>query len=229
MDRYFTDRREAGAFLAKKLSSYQDRTDVVVLGLARGGVPVAHEVAKALGAPLDVCVVRKLGVPSQPELAMGAIGPGGVRVLNQEVVDSLRITADTIAAVAREEQAELERREAAYRENRPPADVDGHVVILVDDGLATGSSMRAAVEAMRARFPARIVVGVPVGARETCQDIGHSAEEVVCALTLWPFFAVGQWYDDFGQTTDDEVRDLLRQSAGRSAWNAHHATAHGVP
>ncbi len=205
----FHDRHEAGQVLAKALSGYAGRPDVVVLALPRGGVPVAYEVARALDAPLDVFLVRKLGVPGQEELAMGAIASGGLRVLNPSVLSVLRVPDSVIDAVADRELAELERREQAYRDGRPPLDVRGKVAILVDDGLATGSTMRAAVAALRRLGPARIVVAVPVAAAATCAELRHEVDEVVCALTPEPFYAVGLWYEDFSQTTDDEVRELL--------------------
>jgi predicted phosphoribosyltransferase len=209
--RGFTDRRDAGAEVAKRLAQYKGRTDVIVLGLPRGGVPVAAEVARYLEAPLDVFLVRKLGVPGQRELAMGAIASGGVRVLNDEVVRLLRIPGEVIESVAREEQAELERRELAYREGRSTLDLPDRIVILVDDGLATGSTMKAAVQAVRALYPARVVVAAPVGAPETCRELAALADEVVCARTPEMFSAVGRWSRDFSQTDDDEVRALLRQ------------------
>jgi putative phosphoribosyl transferase len=205
----FVDRAEAGRILAADLGHLAGRTDVVVLGLPRGGVPVAHEVARALGAPLDVLLARKLGVPQQPELAMGAVGSGGVRVLNQAVVDALAISPQAIDEVAARESAELARREQSYRAGRPPLDVAGRVAVVVDDGLATGATMRAAVTALRALGPRRIVVAVPVGARETLSELAGEADEVVCARMPRSFHAVGQWYDDFSQTTDDEIRALL--------------------
>jgi len=205
----FRDRIEAGQVLASHLSHYADRDDVLVLGLPRGGVPVAFEVARALHAPLDVFVVRKLGLPGHPELAVGAIASGGVRVLNDEVVRAFDLPPELIDAVAEREERELERRERAYRGDRPRLDVQGRTVILVDDGLATGSSMRAAVEALRSQHPARLVVAVPVGARDTCQELKCEADEAVCARTPEPFRAVGLWYDDFSQTSDAEVRQLL--------------------
>jgi predicted phosphoribosyltransferase len=183
---------------------------VVVLGLPRGGIPVAHEVAKALTAPLDVFVVRKLGAPLQPELAMGAIASGGVRVLNAEVIRILDIPQETIEQVTRREQQELERRERAYRDGRPRVALANHQVILVDDGLATGSTMRAAVAAVRDLHPSRVIVAVPVGAPETCRELATIADEVVCVEMPVPLEAVGTWYRDFSQTTDDEVRDALR-------------------
>lgn len=211
----FRDRREAGQLLATALSRYAGRPDVVVLALPRGGVPVAYEVAQALGAPLDVFLVRKLGVPGHEELAMGAVATPGVRVLNEEVVRGLGIPARMIEAVAAREQAELARRERLYRGDRPPVDVHGRTVILVDDGLATGASIHAAIQALRQRQPARIVVAVPVAAPDRCEALKDQVDDVVCAVTPEPFHAVGLWYDDFSQTTDDEVRELLARSAER--------------
>jgi predicted phosphoribosyltransferase len=209
----FADRRQAGAVLADRLTETGDRKDVVVLALPRGGVPVGYEVARALGAPLDVFVVRKLGLPGYPELAMGAIASGGVRVLNEDVLESIAVPQATIDAATRTEQSELQRRERAYRDGRPLVPIEGRVVILVDDGLATGSTMRAAVLAVRRLHPARVVVAVPVGAWQTCEDLREVADEVVCAFTPEPFRAVGLWYADFSQTTDDEVRQLLSLAA----------------
>jgi putative phosphoribosyl transferase len=209
----FRDRSEAGRALAEKLVRYANRSDVLVLALPRGGVPVASEVAQALHAPLDVFLVRKLGLPGQEELAMGAIATGGTRVLNEEVVSKLNVPPEVIDAVAVQEQQELNRREHDYRDGRPAPDVRGRIVILVDDGLATGSTMRAAVAALRQQGPARIVVAVPVGATETCAELQHEADEAVCAQTPQPFYAVGAWYDDFSQTTDEEVRYLLARAA----------------
>lgn len=211
----YENRHHAGAALAARLAWFSGRGDVVVLALPRGGVPVAFEVARALDAPLDVFLVRKLGLPGHRELAMGAIASGGVRVLNDQVVSSYRIPADVIDAVAREEQQELERRERTYREGRPPVELRDRIVILVDDGLATGSTMKAAVEAVRAHAPARIVIAVPVGAPETCRELTEVANEVVCAWAPAGFGAVGQWYRDFSETSDQEVRDLL-QAASRT-------------
>jgi putative phosphoribosyl transferase len=208
----FRNRTDAGRQLAAELRAYANRPDVVVLGLPRGGVPVAFEVARALHAPLDVFLVRKLGVPGHEELAMGAIASGGVRVLNEEVVRALHIPEETIDAVAAEEQQELERRERTYRGDRPPADVRGRTVILVDDGLATGSTMRAAVAALRRQGPARIVVAVPVGAVDTCEELSAEADEAVCLRTPDPFYAVGIWYGSFSQTTDEEVREYLERA-----------------
>lgn len=212
--RAFQDRQEAGRALAARLQKYAGRSDVIVLALPRGGVPVAYEVAEALGAPLDLFLVRKLGTPGHRELAMGAIASGGVRVLNDEVVRWYGIPPEAIEAVAREEQRELERRENAYREGRPAASLEGKIVILVDDGLATGSTMRAAVQAARQRNPSKVIVAVPVGARDTCDELSAAADEVLCARMPEPFSAVGQWYLNFEQTTDDEVRQLLRNHAG---------------
>lgn len=207
--RAFRDRTEAGQVLAHLLSVYAGRDDVIVLGLPRGGVPVAAEVAAGLGAPLDVYVVRKLGVPGHDELAMGAIAGNGVRVLNESVIRSLGIHQDDIDRVAAREQVELDRRVRAYRDGRPSPAVAGKVVIVVDDGLATGSTMRAAVAALRSEGPQRIVVAVPVGAPLTCSDLATEADEVVCARMPRSFRAVGQWYDDFAPTTDEEIARLL--------------------
>jgi predicted phosphoribosyltransferase len=217
----YRDRREAGRDLARQLQHYGDRDDVLVLALPRGGVPVAFEVATALNAPLDVFLVRKLGTPGHRELAMGAIASGGIKVLNDDVVRYLDISPEQIDAVAREEQQELERREAAYRSGRPLTSLKDRVVVLVDDGLATGSTMRAAVQAVRQQQPSRVVVAVPVGAPDTCAELGSLSDEVVCARMPTPFSAVGQWYLDFDQTTDEEVRDLLTRSA---ALVPHHAS-----
>ncbi|OBH00526.1 phosphoribosyl transferase [Mycobacterium sp. E2699] len=207
--RIYRDRREAGRALAEELASYRDRDDVLVFGLARGGVPVAWEIASALHAPLDVFLVRKLGVPRWSELAMGALASGGGVVMNDNVVSSLHITDDQVREVIASETAELNRREQAYRGGRPGADPRGKVVILVDDGIATGASMLAAVRAVRAAGPLSIVVAVPVGPASTCREIGREADEVVCASMPPGFEAVGQVYADFRQVTDDEVRELL--------------------
>jgi putative phosphoribosyl transferase len=215
-DRPFASRREAGAELASKLRHYAGRNDVVVLALPRGGVPVAFEVAEALDAPLDIFLVRKLGMPGHRELAMGAIASGGVRVLNQDVVRAYGIPQRAIDAVAREEEAELVRREREYRRGSPPPELGGKTVILVDDGLATGSTMRAAVQAVRQLGPARVIVAVPVGAPSTCEEFADVTDETVCARTPEPFLAVGQWYVDFSQTSDDEVRALLQEHATHS-------------
>jgi putative phosphoribosyl transferase len=207
--RPFRDRADAGRQLAARLAAHAHRPDVLVLALPRGGVPVGYEVARALDAPLDIFLVRKLGVPGHEELAMGAVATGGVRVLNDDVVRALRIPRDVIDAVAATERRELSRRERAYRDDRPPPEVRGRTVILVDDGLATGSTMLAAVEAVEAQRPGRLVVAVPVAARDTCELLAAEADEVVCVLTPEPFVAVGIWYADFSQTTDEEVRELL--------------------
>ena len=214
MTMLFRNRTDAGRELARKLTEYAGRTDVLVFALPRGGAPVGFEVALALHAPLDVFIVRKLGVPGHEELAMGALASGGVRVLNGEVVERLEIPERVIDMVTAEEAHELQRREQLYRGDRPPIDVRGKVVILVDDGLATGSTMRAAVAAVRRLGPAKVVVAVPVGAADTCREFRAFADEVVCVQTPDPFFAVGGWYHDFSQTTDEEVRDLLARAAG---------------
>lgn len=219
----FRNRSEAGRLLAGHLKVYADRADVVVLALPRGGVPVAFEVAESLRAPLDVFVVRKLGVPGQEELAMGAIATGGVRVTNEEVLRHLGIPAEALEAAAAREASELERREREYRGGRPAPDLRGRTVILVDDGLATGSTMRAAARALRQLGPGRVVVAVPVGASQTCEEFRAEVDEVVCAMTPEPFGGVGQWYDDFTQTSDEVVHELL----GRSAPARTQAAANG--
>ena len=206
----FRDRNEAGDLLGKELAKkYGTRDDLIVLALPRGGVPVGARVARALNAPLDVFIVRKLGVPGHEELAMGAIASGGVRVLNQDVLSSIPLSPSAIGAVATREQTELERREHAYRGNRPPLNIKGRTVIIVDDGLATGSSMRAAVRALKKMGPRAIIVAVPVAARETCAGLRREADDIVCLRTPEPFQAVGLWYEDFSQTTDEEVHRLL--------------------
>ena len=222
----FRDRREAGRLLAAQLAAYAHRPDVLVLGLPRGGVPVAYEVARTLGVPLDIFLVRKLGVPGYEELAMGAVATGGVRVLNEQVVNGLRIPDHVIDAVAAQEQEEMRRRERLYRDGRHSPDVRGRTVILVDDGLATGSTMHAAIQALRQQQPARIVVAVPIASPEACEALKYEADEVICLLTPEPFDAVGRWYEDFSQTTDDEVRDLLAQQEHHTDRQAtHHSTA----
>ena len=209
----YRDRAEAGRYLARKLEPrYANRNDVLVLALPRGGVPVAYEVTKELHAPLDIFLVRKLGVPGHEELAMGAIATGGVRVLNDDIVNYLKIPAEVIDAVGEVELQELARRERAYRGNRPEPDVRGKIVILVDDGLATGSTMRAAAAALRQQNPVRIVVAVPVSAPETCNEYRMGVDEIVCAVTPELFLGVGRWYKDFSQTTDEEVRELLERA-----------------
>jgi predicted phosphoribosyltransferase len=208
----FRDRTEAGRVLAERLREYADGDDVVVLALPRGGVPVAHEVAKALHAPLSVFVARKLGVPGYPELAMGAIASGGSVVLDEGLVGRLGVSRQQLQQVVIDEAGEVARREELYRGGRELPDLEGKTVILVDDGLATGATMRAAALALRELNPAKIVVAVPVAAEETCRQFEDVADHVVCAVTPRPFYAVGQWYEDFDQTTDEDVRDLLAQS-----------------
>ncbi len=209
----FRDRREAGRLLAARLGSYANRPDVLVLALPRGGVPVAYEAARALHAPLDIFLVRKLGTPGQEELALGAIASGGVRVLNDDVLHALEITPEQVDRATERELPELERRERQYRAGRPPLNVQGRIVILVDDGLATGSSMRAAAAALHLLGPARIVVAVPVAAAATCERLRAEVDEVICLATPERFFAVGQWYHEFDQTSDEEVRNLLQEAA----------------
>ena len=216
----FLDRRDAGRRLAQALGRYAGRDDVVVLALPRGGLPVAFEVARALGAALDVFVVRKLGVPGHEELAMGAIASGGAISLNRNVMTALAITPDDVREVAKVEGEEVGRREELYRQGRPPLDLRGRVVLVVDDGLATGSTMFAAVRALRQLGPARVVVAVPVAPAQTCAEMQAHADEVVCLATPEPFYAVGQFYESFQQTSDDEVRALLHAAA---AWAARPA------
>lgn len=212
--RRYRDRRAAGRVLAAELASYRGKPGLLVLGLARGGVPVAWEVAAALGADLDVFLVRKLGVPRWPELAMGALASGGRVVMNDDVVSNLHISADQVRAVIESETAELRRRELAYRGGRPEADLRGRTVMLVDDGIATGASMLAAVRAVRAAGARSVVVAVPVGPRTACRQLAAEADDVVCATMPVDFDAVGQVYADFHQVTDDEVRTLLATPAG---------------
>ena len=213
MTHRFHDRREAGRLLADKLTAYANRPEVLVLALPRGGVPVAYEVARALRAPLDVFIVRKLGVPGSEELAMGAVATGGVRVLNDQIVRRLGIPDDVIDAVTTWERQELARRERLYGGDRPLPDVRGRTVILVDDGLATGATMHAAIAALRQQQPDRVVVAVPTASREVCDEFRAEADDVICAITPEPFQAVGLWYEDFSQTSDDEVRELLARAA----------------
>ena len=206
----FRDRLHAGQYLAERLLQYAKAPDAVVLGLPRGGVVVAAEVASRLDLPLDIFLVRKLGVPGYEELAMGAIASGGIRVMNEEVLRQAGISDSAVEAVTRREERELVRREEAYRGNRPRLDVKGLTVILVDDGLATGATMRAAVTALRRQGPGRIVVAVPTAAPETCDEFRAEVDEILCAMTPTPFYAVGAWYEDFSQTTDEEVQQLLK-------------------
>ncbi|MDQ4148710.1 MAG: phosphoribosyltransferase [Actinomycetota bacterium] len=211
--RRFDGRRQAGQLLAAKLLDYRGTSNLLVLGLPRGGVPVAFEVAKALDAPLDVFVVRKLGIPAYPELAMGAVATGGVRVLNPRVISELRVSEDVIERVAAKETEELERREREYRGSRPPPRVRGATVIIVDDGLATGATMRAAVQSLRLQDPAKVIVAVPTGASRTCKALRDEADEVICLIEAEHFYSVGQWYKDFEQLTDDEVSALLEEAS----------------
>lgn len=220
MDAPYRDRFHAGQVLASRLTKFAGGQDVVVLALPRGGVPIGYEVARPLGAPLDVFLVRKLGVPGYEELAIGAIASGNTVVINQPVVRMLGISRQVIDSVAQKEQMELERREREYRQSRPAVDVRGKTAILVDDGLATGSTMRAAAEALRAQSPRKIIVAVPVAAPETCEEFKQVVDETVCALTPEPFQAVGQWYEDFSQTTDEEVRELLERANAVSTTEA---------
>ena len=205
----YKNRSDAGKRLAAKLQIYAHRPDVVVLGLPRGGIPVAFEVARTLQLPLDVFVVRKMGVPGHEELAMGAIASGGIRVLNEDVVRSLNISREIIESVEKTQSEELKRREQLYRGNRPGLDVRDLTILLVDDGLATGATMRAAVQALRRQKPVSIIVAVPAAAPEACEELGEEADDIVCAITPDPFFSVGSWYQDFSQTTDEEVSQLL--------------------
>lgn len=210
--RLFHDRIEAGKGLARELSDYGELEDVIVLGLARGGLPVAKQVAEELNAPLDVFLVRKLGVPGHEELAMGAIASGGIRVLNEEVVSSLGIDRDTIGRVADKEQEELERREQKYRGSRSRIPLEGKLAILVDDGIATGASMRAAVKALRVQNPKQIIVAVPTSAPETCAEFEDLVDEVICVHTPSPFYSVGAWYEKFPQVNDEQVRRILQET-----------------
>jgi putative phosphoribosyl transferase len=224
MERTFSNRTEAGRLLAEKLVKYAGRPDVTVLGLPRGGVPVAFEVAQRLGLPLDVFIVRKLGVPGFEELAVGAIASGGVRVLNKDVMRAIPNADEVIETITVKETVELQRREQSYRDGRPAPELRDRTVILVDDGLATGATMRAAVKALRERGAAKIVVAVPVGPPDTCREFEEEADEVVCAAVPEFFQAVGQYYDDFSQTGDDEVRALLARAAQRAT-----ASDEGIP
>jgi Predicted phosphoribosyltransferases len=211
MDR-FRDRTHAGQYLAEKLQKYAHKPKTIVLGLPRGGVVVAHEIAQKLGLPLDIFLVRKLGVPGYEELAMGAIASGGVRIMNQDVLRSISISRDDIQAIAQREEEELKRRETAYRNNRPRLDLKNYTVILVDDGLATGATMRAAVVALRKHDPQKIIIAVPTASPDTCAEFQAKVDEIICGITPSPFNAVGLWYDDFSQTSDEEVQQLLKKS-----------------
>ena len=213
MEEQFANRTEAGKVLATRLAAYANTLNTLVLALPRGGVPVAYEVAIRLHLPLDVMVVRKLGVPGREEMAFGAIASGGVRLLNRETIRSWQISKRAIESITAQEQRELERRENAYRDDRPKPVIKGKTILLIDDGLATGATMHAAVTALRQQHPARIVVAVPTAAPSTCAQFRHEVDEIVCAITPDPFEAVGRWYKDFTQTTDDQVRDLLHRAA----------------
>ena len=214
---YFRNRTEAGQVLARCLQQYKNQPDVLILGLPRGGVPVAYEVARELNAPLDVFIVRKLGVPGHEELGMGAIATGGVRTLHEGIIREIGISPQTIEAVSAREQAELERRERLYRGDRPAPTIKGRTVVIVDDGLATGSTMKAAIQAVRQQDPRQVIVAVPTAPSETCEQLKESADHVVCALTPEPFFSVGGSYADFTQITDGEVRDLIASAANISS------------
>jgi putative phosphoribosyl transferase len=212
MPKRFHDRTDAGQQLAAKLFPHANRADVIAVALPRGGVPVAAEVAKTLNIPLDVCLVRKLGTPGHKELAMGAIASGGVRVLNYEILSELNISGDTVDEVAAHELRELQRRDHVYRGDRPPLDISDRVILLIDDGIATGSTMRAAIAILKAQHPARIVVAIPVAPLETCQALLKEVDEVVCLFQPDPLYSIGLWYDNFAQVTDAEVCDLLTSS-----------------
>ncbi|MDB6123011.1 MAG: Phosphoribosyltransferase [Pedosphaera sp.] len=209
----FQDRYQAGRFLASRLSRYANNPSVLVLGLPRGGVPVAYEVACALNAPLDVFLVRKMGVPGYEELAVGAVASGGIRILNQEVIQRLGISERMIEAMAQEKLQELERRERIFRGNREPMEIEGRTVILVDDGLATGASMRVAIHAIQKRGPKAVVVAVPLGSGDTCTQLRNEADDVICGMTPEPFYTVGAWYSDFIQIPDEEINRLLDHAA----------------
>ncbi|MFS0517238.1 phosphoribosyltransferase [Nostoc sp. UIC 10607] len=209
MRQIFLNRTEAGKLLAAQLTEYANRPDVLVLGLPRGGVPVAFEVAKALNAPLDVCLVRKLGVPGHKELAMGALAMGGVRVINENVVDWLRISKETIDEVAAIEMRELDRRDRTYRGNHPPPKLKNHTILLVDDGIATGATIRAAIATLKKQHPRELVVAVPVAAASTCEELQAEVDKVVCVIMPEDLYAIGIWYEDFEQISDAEVSELL--------------------
>jgi predicted phosphoribosyltransferase len=212
----FQDRRDAGRQLGDALRPYKNRPDVLVLALPRGGVPVAYEVAKSLSCPLDVLVVRKLGVPGQEELAMGAVASGGILTLNADVLELMHITSEQIEAVIRREKRELERRERAYRGDRPPLDVHARIVLLIDDGLATGTTMRAAASALRQLGVKRLIVAIPVGSAQSCERLRRDVDQVICLIESEDLTAISLWYDDFRQTTDKEVEDLLDESVSES-------------
>jgi putative phosphoribosyl transferase len=210
---FFNDRADAGRKLAKRLTEYANRPDVLILALPRGGVPVAFEVAKELNVKMDVFIVRKLGVPGNEELAMGAISSDNIRVLNEDVIRAFQIPQKIIEEVAENEFKELERRERIYRGNRPKPNISGSTVILIDDGLATGATMRAAVEAVKTKSPSKVVIAVPTAAPDTCSSLGNEVDKIICVATPEPFYGVGAWYEDFSQTTDREVCELLSRAA----------------
>lgn len=225
MSSRFRDRTEAGRRLAAELMAYAHQPDVRVFALPRGGVPVAFEVARALDAPLDVFVVRKLGLPGHEEFAIGAVASGGIVVLNENVVRAAGVSDAAVERVIAAERRELERREKRYRGDRPLPEIAGNTVILVDDGLATGSTMRAAVAAVNQENPARVVVAVPIASSETCAALRNEVHEIVCAVTPEPFYAVGLWYEDFSQTTDEEVHELLDRAAREQSGRDQLSTA----
>jgi putative phosphoribosyl transferase len=218
----FKNRMEAGTLLAQRLASYAERSDVIVLALPRGGVPVGFALAQVLRVPLDILLVRKLGVPGHEELAMGAIASGGMKVLNEEVVAKLDIDPGVIEAISRREMLEIDRREKLYRDGSPAPTLTGRTVILVDDGLATGATMRVALRAARQGNPARIIIATPVAAPESCEELRKEADDIICHFTPKPFYAVGLWYEDFPQTTDIEVKALLAEARRRQGSSTDH-------
>lgn len=226
MSSIYRDRSEAGQRLATLLTKYEHLPDLLVLALPRGGVPVAYEIAHSLHAPLDVFLVRKLGVPGQEELAMGAIASGGIRIINDDVVEHLHIPRHAIEKATEDEKRELQRRERLYRDDMPPPSILGHTILLVDDGLATGASMRAAVQALKQQRPAHLAVAVPVAAATTCYLLQTEVDRLICAQTPDPFYGVGYWYQNFAQTSDQEVRDLLTRNHQELATSYHVPKSH---